>query len=280
MASSALVKSFRKYIGDTPSHAFNEAVADGINASWVLTNKPLEMASESVFLDGVPQFNGEAVAVLIEDVSENSDSIIVSALDNLPVGTEIFINSAIDPRRYKILSIDTSTNEIVLNRDIDQDFASGSQVFITSKLYEISSRYGIVYFDSAPSSNVLMTIHFEYFEYEDVKLSGVLDNAINEVSIDIGSSCDPEADMSHRALCFLRAFIALIETKTIKSSGSAIKVKQGSTSLDLVGANQALQKQGSVLRAQYDQLLGRYLMGQLDDSVGTAVVGEEGLSSV
>lgn len=279
MASLMLVKLFRKYIGDIPSHAFNEAVADGANASWVLTNKPLEMASESVFLNGIPQFNGEAVTTLTKDVSENSDTITVGSLDNLSIGTEIFINSAIDPRRYKILSINTNTNEVILNREIDQNLKSGSQVFVTSKLYEISSRYGIVYFDSAPVSGTLMTIHFEYFEYEDTKLSSVLDNAINEVSIDIGGLCDPENIAAHRALVFLRAHAMLVETKAIQSSGSAIRVKQGSTSLDLVGTNQSLQKQSGMLYTQYNELLGRYLMGQLDDYVGTAVVGEEGLSS-
>lgn len=275
MASLTLVNLFREYIGDPPVHTFNEATADGINASWVLTNSPVEPGSESLFLNGVLQMNGVVVATTTQASSEEDTSITVTDLDNIAVGKEIFLGSNPDPKRYKVIEIDTEANQLFLNRGLDADYNSGTSVYLVSKLYTTALKDGIIYFDSSPDAGVLMTCHYYYFKYSQATLSSILDQAIAEVGVDIGVTPTPEDVPAQRALVFLKAHVLTLNREVTRGAGSAIKVKQGSTSLDLVGANLSLQKQAAGLQSRYDDTLARYLMGLLDEELGSAILGQQ-----
>lgn len=274
MASLVIIREFRDLVGDTPVHTFNQATSDGVNASWQLTNAPVVPATDSLFLDGVIQQNGVADTTTSAAIAEGDYQFSVVSAANLSVGQIIFLSTAGDPQKFKITAIDNTL--ITVNQEFDQAFGSGVSVYIATIDYEINNRFGVIYFTTAPNLDVVMTARYQYTKYSDDIMSTALDQAVREVSIDIGSTADIDNNEDHKTLVFLKAHATIIDREVTKGAASAIKVKQGSTSLDLGGSVRALQQQLEGLRRAYDDTLGRYLMGLLEDSLGSGVVGSEG----
>lgn len=272
MATLELIYKFREMIGDYPIKAFNRAVADGVNASWVLTNKPVELASESLYLGGITQIVDSAVAALTADAVAGAYEVEVDDTTNLAVDDEFSLSSEPDPDRYKIIGINNLI--LSLNRALSDSHASGTTVSKITKGYTISYKYGIIYFDSPPALNTIMTCHYNYFKNSNAVINTILDQAANEISIDIDEDFD-FANTDHVTLLLLKGQIMLLNKDIIIGAGSAIKVKSGSTSLDLVGANRALKDQASVIAARYSQALLRYMNNKIDGELGSGVVGPE-----
>lgn len=270
MASSVILREFREVVGDSPVHTFNEATADGVNASWQLTNAPVFPATESLFLDGVIQQNGISDTTTASAIAEGDYQFDVVSANNLSLGQIIFLSTGADPQKFKIVEIDGTT--ITVNQRFNEAFGSGVSIYLATIDYQTNYKHGIIYFDTAPNVGVKMTCHYDYTKYSDDALNAAIDQASREVSVDIGGAIDLEI-ANHKALVFLKAHVTILDRDVTKGASSAIKVKQGSTSLDLGGSVRALQDQLRGLRRGYEEALSRYLMNQFEP--GDGVVGPE-----
>lgn len=262
MASYTVLNEFRLTIGDLPVHTFNEATADGINASWALTNKPVLPASESVFLDGEIQQNGSQKTTLSADGAEGDTTVEVNSVDDLAVGNQVLFETSADPYKFKILSIDGTT--LTLNRALDKDYATTAPVYLVSKTYSASYDSGIILFDDTPAANTLMKVRYYYTKYSDTSLSSILTMSSKLVQSDAMVEIDIEGDETQRALVFLRAHIKLLNEQVTRGASSSIKITQGKTTLDLAGATKALKDQITSMTKEYEDTVRRYQMSLLN----------------
>lgn len=273
MASSVVIREFRGIIGDETVHTFNQATADGVNASWQLTNSPVVPATHSLFLDGVPQQNGVSDTTTTTVINEGDTSFNVVSANNLAVGLIIAFSDDPDPQKFKITTIDGET--ITVNQPSEEIIAANTLVYIMTLDYSINTTYGIIFFDSAPTLNVIMTARYQYTKYTDTQINAILTQASNEVSIDIGEAVDIDTNTEQKTLVFLKAYSKLLNKEVTRGASSAIKIKQGSTSLDLGGSTQILHKQLLAIGDSYEEARVRYMMNQVNGNLGDGVVGDE-----
>lgn len=276
MASLELVRDLRNIIGDNPVTSFNETLSDGVNASWRLTNSPIEIASESVFVSGLLQQTQTTPsgADLTEAAIEGEFVINLGADTSLfSAGEYLTLEDEPDPYKFYIKSIGVS--EITLNRELLQDYPAGTDVSKVVKNYQIDYDGGIIYFNAAWNAGTILGVKFKYFKHSDKILSAILDAAIRDVSRDIGENFN-SGNEDQVSLVLIKAKTAIIEKEISSGASSAIKIKQGSTSLDLTGSISSRARQSEAARSEYQEALLRYLNNTAAFGLGESVVGREG----
>jgi hypothetical protein len=280
MATSQLISDFRSIIADEPLIGFNETTSDGENASWRLTNSPIEIASESVFVSGILQQDSTELtsAVLINQVGEGEFEFNVgSESSQFTVNDFVTLEDVPDPYKFKITSIDDDV--LTINRSTDQTYLVGAQFYSISKDYTIDYDNGILYFNAAWEIGTIITVKFKYTRHSTKTINSILDAAINDVSRDINEEVALDNE-KHSSLVLLRAKILLTKRELIGGAASAIKIKQGSTSLDLTGSSDSRTRQIRSDTDDYQIALERYLNNLFDDAAGFAIVGREGYLGV
>lgn len=274
MATLQELNTVRRAIADLPQVTFNETTADGSNASWRLTNKPVEKASESVFVSGIIQQTATNIGTTSADVVIGDTSVDFGAdIASYSVGDVFALANTPDPTKYYIESI---TDQIAsINREIDANVSSGANIYKIDPIgYSMNYQAGVLYFDIAHLINTPLACNFRYFKYSAEFLTDILDDAIITVGADINDSASFSV-AAQKNLILLQVRIMILQAQVAESASSSIKIKQGSTSLDLTGSNRASSDELKAVRRAYEDALRRYLTNQMDDIIGAAVVGRE-----
>lgn len=274
MASFPLRNEVRGMISDLPQIQFDKVTADGINASWRLTNTPLQHGSESVFVSGLIQQTSAVVDNTDAASAKNDYQLDMGAGASLySVGDLVSPSQATDPFKHEIIAITGSVLD--LNRRLPLGYASGTALLRFTRQYTIDYERGIVYFQSAYNSGTIIGVNYEYTTYTDDELDDFIDRAIREVSVDIDKTANADDIAAERALVLVKTHILSIRDRTTKQAGQSIKIKQGSTSMDLTGASRALKDQSEELAGQYNALLLSFRRNDLSDALGEAVTGRQ-----
>lgn len=276
MATYQLLRDIRAMISDQPVTTFNETTSDGINASWRLTNNTIQIASESVFVSGIIQQETtiEASALTQEILEEESVLLDMGANSSyFSVGDFITLDETPDPYKFRIQSI--SDGVMTLNRAATQSYPANAQVIDIARNYTIDYDSGIIYFNVAWTVGTKIAARFSYTRHSDRILNNLLDIAAADVARDINETIDL-SNSDHASLVLLKTKVMVAKRELLAGVGSAIKIKQGSTSLDLTGSTYALKNEGEAAINEYKEALERYLNNLFDDAAGEAIVGRDG----
>jgi len=266
MADLVLINRVRRAIDDSPKFEFNEVLADGLNASWRLTNAPVEEASESVFVSGVIMQSMTPAGTLKTDATTEDYTLDLGSDASLySVNDMIALDNEIDQQKYLVASKTSSI--LTLNRKLATNYASGRQCYkITRNGYTIDYNYGIIYFTVTHPVGTTLAAKFRHYSYLNNEIENLYSDALSHVQRDTDASVTAD-------VVILKLRHMILQSALSGGADGAIKIKQGSTSLDLTGSSYMISKQVEQAEAEYKAAVRAYLWDKLE---GGAAVGREG----
>ena len=169
-----------------------------------------------------------------------------------------------------------SGSNLEVNRAVPKDYAFNTNVrTVNTPDYTFNYEDGIVFFNVAYALGAVITSKFRAFELSNDAIDELIARAILEVSLDIDDTASPETNNSHRVLVLLKSHQMFLQEKVDDNVGSSIKIKQGSTSLDLTGSARTLSDQLTFITERYIHALRTFIRNIGDAALGRAIVGRE-----
>lgn len=262
MADLTLINTIRRTIGDNPQFEFNQTTSDGSNSSWRLTNAPIEEGSESIFVSGIIMQTAIAQGSLASAVTTADYTLTLDDASLYTINERVALDDAINPVKYYITDI--TGNVLTLNRKLAYNYAAGTQVYkITPVNYSIDYQYGILYFTVTYDTGAVLGCNFRYYQH----LNSELEDLYNDATLQAQRDADENVGQD---IILLKLRLMALESALTSEAGGAIKIKQGSTSLDLTGATQMINRQIEQAENTYRKAVREYLWSQLE---GGAAVG-------
>lgn len=271
MASLPLTEDIRRAIGDSPKVEFNETISDGTNAAWRLTNAPIEMASESVFITGVIQQRATVVGTLKAPAAKDDYTLEVDTdISVYSLGDQIVLENDPSPTRYQVAGKGDTT--LTLARRLPRDYVAGNNIWRVTRSYSFDEEAGIIYFTAVPVEGARLAAKFRYFKYDQTFIDGILKDAEACVALDISAPVTTD-DSAQKPLVMLKIRELVLRGQVNDGASSAIKIVQGSTKLDLTGSTNTIMRELESLTKEYHRLVKAYLYSDGESAIGTAVVG-------